>query len=96
MRTSVGSTDELGMVAGGLNKMLEQIERWNMELEDKVAAGTMTLWETNELLKEEIVERKRMETERDKLIVELQRALAEVKQLSGLLPICSSCKKNTR
>jgi hypothetical protein len=28
-----------------------------------------------------------------KLIVELQEALGEVKQLSGLLPICASCKK---
>ncbi|MGD0283619.1 MAG: CHASE sensor domain-containing protein [Dissulfurispiraceae bacterium] len=93
VRTSVHSTDELGMVAGGLNKMLEQIEKWNMELEDKVAARTTTLRQTNELLTEEIAERKRMETERDMLIVELQEALAEVKQLSGLLPICSSCKK---
>ena len=41
----------------------------------------------------DITERKRMETEREKLIVELQEALAQVKQLSGLLPICASCKK---
>jgi CheY-like chemotaxis protein len=39
------------------------------------------------------VERKQAQTEREKLIQELQVALAEVKQLSGLLPICSSCKK---
>jgi AmiR/NasT family two-component response regulator len=31
--------------------------------------------------------------EREKLIVELQEALARVKTLSGLLPICASCKK---
>ena len=31
--------------------------------------------------------------EKEKLIVELQEALAKVKTLSGLLPICSSCKK---
>lgn len=31
--------------------------------------------------------------EREKLIHELQRALAKVKTLSGLLPICASCKK---
>ncbi|MFH2066350.1 MAG: CHASE domain-containing protein [Pseudomonadota bacterium] len=30
---------------------------------------------------------------RKKLIQELQQALSEVKQLSGLLPICSNCKK---
>ncbi len=31
--------------------------------------------------------------EREKLIVELQNALHEVKTLTGLLPICASCKK---
>jgi hypothetical protein len=30
---------------------------------------------------------------RERLILELQNALAQVKTLSGLLPICSSCKK---
>jgi len=38
-------------------------------------------------------ERKRAEEEREKLILTLQKALSEVKALSGLLPICSSCKK---
>jgi len=38
-------------------------------------------------------ERKQIEKERDALIKDLQRSLAEVKTLSGLLPICSSCKK---
>ena len=37
--------------------------------------------------------RQRAEREREKLIVELQEALANVKTLRGLLPICSSCKK---
>jgi hypothetical protein len=38
-------------------------------------------------------EHKRAEAEREKLIQELQRALAKVKTLSGFLPICMSCKK---
>jgi hypothetical protein len=33
------------------------------------------------------------EAEREKLIRELQGALAKVKTLSGFLPICMSCKK---
>ena len=37
--------------------------------------------------------RKQYEHEREKLIKELQDALAKVKKLSGLLPICASCKK---
>jgi len=40
-----------------------------------------------------ITEIRQVEQEREKLIVELQSALHEVKTLSGLLPICSSCKK---
>jgi len=41
----------------------------------------------------DISEHKRAEAEREKLIRELQEALASVKQLSGMLPICASCKK---
>ena len=41
----------------------------------------------------DITDRKRTEKEREKLIHELQNVLAKVKTLSGLLPICSSCKK---
>ena len=42
---------------------------------------------------EEIEKRIRAEAERDKVIAELTRALAEVKTLRGLLPICANCKK---
>jgi transcriptional regulator with GAF, ATPase, and Fis domain len=38
-------------------------------------------------------DRDRAEKEREKLIKELKEALANVKTLRGLLPICSSCKK---
>ena len=41
----------------------------------------------------EMNQRKNAEREKEKLIAELQEALTEVNQLSGLLPICSSCKK---
>jgi PAS domain S-box-containing protein len=36
---------------------------------------------------------KLMEKERERMIEELKKALATVKTLSGLLPICASCKK---
>jgi PAS domain S-box-containing protein len=39
------------------------------------------------------LQRKEYENEKERLILELQVALAQVKQLSGLLPICASCKK---
>ncbi|HTG02136.1 MAG TPA: PAS domain S-box protein [Nitrospirota bacterium] len=41
----------------------------------------------------DISDRKRIEREREKLIDELRESLAKVKTLSGLLPICASCKK---
>ena len=41
----------------------------------------------------DITERKKSERERDGLINKLQKAVDEVKTLSGLIPICSSCKK---
>ncbi|PKN24169.1 MAG: hypothetical protein CVU65_12525 [Deltaproteobacteria bacterium HGW-Deltaproteobacteria-22] len=41
----------------------------------------------------DITRRKRAEQERERLVDDLRRALSEVKTLSGLLPICSSCKK---
>ena len=44
-------------------------------------------------LKREIDIRNERERERERLIKELQGALAELKVLSGLLPICSVCKK---
>jgi hypothetical protein len=39
------------------------------------------------------IERKRALEDGEQLILKLQKALTEVKQLSGLLPICASCKK---
>ena len=39
-----------------------------------------------------ISERKQRQAERERLIAELQVALADVKTLSGLLPICAKCK----
>ena len=39
------------------------------------------------------VERQRLLVDRDRLVRELQAALAEVKTLHGILPICASCKR---
>jgi len=41
----------------------------------------------------DITEHKKGEIERERLITELQDALADVKLLSGLVPICANCKK---
>lgn len=44
-------------------------------------------------IKSEMKNRKKAEIEKDRLIIELKDALDKVKTLSGLLPICASCKR---
>ena len=41
----------------------------------------------------DITNQKRLEEDKQKLLNNLQEALAQVKTLSGLLPICSVCKR---
>lgn len=41
----------------------------------------------------DITRRKQLELERQRLVAELREALAQVKSLQGLLPICANCKK---
>ena len=42
---------------------------------------------------EDVTQRVRLEQERDRILTSLRQALDEVKQLTGLIPICSWCKK---
>ena len=41
----------------------------------------------------DVTEKKKNEEEKTRLIAELQDALSQIKTLSGMLPICASCKK---
>jgi len=59
---------------------------------------TLSVWETGDgrfatAILRDISERKRSREEREQLIAKLQDALASVKTLSGLMPICAWCKK---
>ena len=56
----------------------------HLQLEDQ-------MWATSII--RDVTERKNIEKEREKLISELQGALDQVKELRGLIPICSWCKK---
>jgi len=47
----------------------------------------------NRKLAQEINERKKAESEKEKVIEELKEALDEIKTLRGILPICCECKK---
>jgi PAS domain-containing protein len=72
---------------------LHENELLRRDLERRVEKRTAELRTTNENLRREVVEREKAEDEREKVIVELREALAQVKRLSGFLPICASCKK---
>ena len=52
----------------------------------------LLLWRANQIASRELAHRLRVEMEHEQLIGELQRALAEVKTLSGMIPICGWCK----
>lgn len=99
--------DELDNLADTINRMREdlrqsigrrkvaeeEIRRRRDELEGIVAQRTLSLKEANDLLRGEIDEKNRINEEREKLLEALQAELQKVKKLSGLLPICASCKK---
>ncbi len=64
----------------------KELRRHQNHLEEMVRERTFQLETANEKLRQE-------NTERRQLISQLQDALAKVKTLSGLLPICAWCKK---
>lgn len=60
---------------------------------DLLTARTEELQRLNSELAREVEERCSVQLSNELLISELRTAVAEVKTLSGLLPICASCKK---
>lgn len=63
------------------------------ERENKLQKTSGDLVLSNLVLEEENRERRLAQESLEKEKIKLQKALAEIKQLSGLLPICASCKK---
>lgn len=53
----------------------------------------ITRAETEEALVKDIAEKEQTEKEKEQIIHRLENALAQIKVLSGLLPICAVCKK---
>lgn len=69
-----------------------ELQKYQNHLETMVEDRTDELVKVNCKLKKEIEERKQAQTELLEEKLKLQKAFQEIKQLSGLLPICSSCK----
>ena len=82
-KTDLTSLKMYTMFRGALKSYRDilTIDRSRIELDKKVQERSKELYETNQTL--------------EATIFDLQKALKSVKQLSGLLPICSHCKKNT-
>jgi len=73
-------------------RMPDGSDRW-VEIHAKALRDPATSNIIYEGTVEDISLRKEADAERDHLIRELREALGRVKSLTGLLPICSSCKK---
>ncbi len=76
-----------------LGKNIRNLKQHQKNLKGLVNIRTQELIDANKDLKQEIKDRKQAEKKLANLIKELQKALDKVKTLSGLLPICSKCKK---
>lgn len=69
------------------------LKAYSEQLEELVIERTQDLHTAYLKLQQENLDRQRAEAEKERMIYMLQDALDHVKNLSGLLPICASCKK---
>lgn len=100
LRLSLEQAGEKYLLIRHNKELLQELEEANAALqrhkdllERRVEDRTSELATANTALTREIEERRQVEVEREQLIVDLKEALAKVKVLSGMLPICASCKK---
>jgi len=94
---------KLGDIRGGISVAVPMQPLWTISQKHALALwlGHSILWLIGlagigvvaRNLGQRVSERKQAEEDREKLIHELQGALAQVNILSGLLPICAHCKK---
>jgi PAS domain S-box-containing protein len=71
----------------------EALTMHRLHLEDLVEERSAELKKLNDDLQTDITQRKIVERERERLIADLREAIAKIKILTGLLPMCAWCKK---
>jgi hypothetical protein len=90
-----------GEIRGGISVTVPMSQFVNPGANPRLGMAHLALWLIGMTglsfgarnLQGHIQARRQAEMERERLIAELQDALANVKTLSGLIPICASCKK---
>ena len=83
---------ETGRAEGELNFVRKDGSVFPVEISSAIFTDSKGEQKTSMIFRD-ITNRKNMELERNRLITELQESLSKVKKLSGMLPICASCKK---
>jgi HAMP domain-containing protein len=81
-RLDIRRPDELGELAADFDRMTTRLAESREQLQAKIAE-----------LDEEVQRRIEAECAAEDLIEDLRHALADIKRLEGIIPICSSCKK---
>ena len=85
--------DELHTSVAEREKLQQELRHSGEELEQRVVARTRELLEQIRDLNVELEERRRIEKKRFADFKELKEKMNSVKTLSGLIPICASCKR---
>ncbi len=89
---AASESDVTGLPSGAMDWSCWGVQVGSMALVVAIAGG-LWLGVYNRRMRAEIARRIQSEAERESLITELTQALEEVRELNGLLPICSSCLK---
>ena len=79
-RAGVESSDEVGDLANAFNSMIERVENWHREMNEKVRVRTLELNDLNQALKVEMAER-------EQVTEELRRNEAELKSIFKAAPV---------
>jgi PAS domain S-box-containing protein len=95
-RAAIGEFKKTGQGAAvGKTIELEAVRKGGEEISIALSLSSVQIggeWAAIGIVRD-ITEAKRMNAEREAMIVELKEALAQVKTLSGFIPICGHCKK---
>ncbi len=80
------ASKELSDLGSAFNSMSSQLKEEREQLEKRISKRTQELRESKNALEKEL-------ELKENIICDLEKAMSEIKTLSGLLPICSHCKK---